>query len=40
MSVRVAEVDWVHTSLPNTSANSQDDLRLAFGISFRLRKAK
>jgi hypothetical protein len=40
MSVRVAEVDWVHTSLLNAAANSQDDVRVAFGISFRLRKAK
>ena len=34
--VRLFEADFVHTSLPNSSSNSQNDLRLAFGLSYRL----
>jgi hypothetical protein len=37
LGVRVLEVDYVRTSLPNNSTNSQSDLRLAFGISYRFR---
>jgi hypothetical protein len=33
--VRLFEVDYVHTTLPNNGSNSQNDLRLAFGLSYR-----
>jgi len=33
--VRLLEVDYVHTSLPNNGSNSQNDLRLSAGFSFR-----
>lgn len=33
--LRLLELDLVHTLLPNDAANSQNDLRLAFGISYR-----
>jgi outer membrane immunogenic protein len=37
--VRVLEVDYVRTGVPNDGANSQNDLRLAFGLSYHfLRK--
>lgn len=32
--IRALELDWVHTALPNNAGNSQNDLRLAFGIKF------
>jgi hypothetical protein len=35
--LRPFEVDYVRTSLPNNGSNSQNDLRLAFGLSYRLR---
>jgi len=34
-SVRALELDYVHTNLPNNSANSQNDFRIAFGVSYR-----
>jgi len=34
--IRPVELDFVHTSLPNNGANSQNDLRLAFGLFYRL----
>jgi outer membrane immunogenic protein len=34
MSVRVLEVDYVRTQLPNGYANTQNDLRLAVGVSY------
>ncbi len=34
MSVRVLEVDYVRTQLPNGYANTQNDLRLAVGLSY------
>jgi peptidoglycan-associated lipoprotein len=34
--IRPVELDYVHTSFPNYGANSQNDLRLAFGLSYRL----
>jgi len=37
-SVRALELDYVHTSLPNNGSNSQNDLRLAFGLSYRMGK--
>ena len=35
LGIRALEADLVHTTLPNNAANSQNDLRIAFGISFR-----
>lgn len=36
--VRALEVDYVRTSLPNNASNSQNDLRLAFGITYHVGK--
>jgi hypothetical protein len=33
--VRLLEVDYVHTALPNNAANSQNDLRIGFGVTYR-----
>jgi hypothetical protein len=33
--VRALEVDWVRTNLPNNAYDSQNDLRIAFGLSYR-----
>jgi hypothetical protein len=33
--IRVIELDYVHTNLPNNAANSQNDVRAAFGVSWR-----
>jgi hypothetical protein len=32
------EVDYVRTSLPNGTTDSQQDLRLAAGISYQIRR--
>lgn len=37
ISLRLFELDYVHTGLPNTSNNRQNDLRLGAGIRFFLR---
>jgi len=37
-SARLPEVDYVRTSLPNAGSNTQNDLRLAFGVSYRFGK--
>jgi hypothetical protein len=34
LSVRLLEVDYVRTQLPNGYAGTQNDLRLAFGVSY------
>jgi hypothetical protein len=34
-AIRALEIDYVHTNLPNNSADSQNDLRLAFGAAYR-----
>ena len=34
ISVRLLEVDYVRTQLPNSYAGTQNDLRLAFGVSY------
>jgi hypothetical protein len=34
--LRALELDYVRTTLPNTSSNTQNNLRLAFGISYHL----
>lgn len=36
--LRALEVDYVRNQLPNAGSNSQNDLRLAFGISYHLGK--
>lgn len=36
--LRLVEVDYVRTSFPNNGSNSQNDLRLAFGVSYRWNK--
>lgn len=33
--VRLIEAGFVHTNLPNNAADSQNDLRLGFGLSYR-----
>jgi hypothetical protein len=37
--IRVIEADYVRTLLPNGSANVQNDLRLAFGVTYHLGHA-
>jgi hypothetical protein len=34
--VRALEIDYVRTSLANNAGNNQNDLRLSFGLSYRL----
>jgi hypothetical protein len=34
LGLRVFEVDYVRTQLPNGGSNSQNDLRLAFGVTY------
>jgi len=36
--LRAIEVDYLRTTLPNGSANSQNDLRIAFGITYRFAR--
>jgi len=36
--VRAFEAHYVHTALPNNGTNSQNDLRLAFGVSYRFHQ--
>lgn len=38
LSIRALEVDYLHSNLPNGASNSQNDFRLAFGISYHLGK--
>ena len=33
--IRALEIDYVHTTLPNNASNSQNDLRIGFGVSYR-----
>ena len=37
LGLRVLEVDYVRTQLPNNASNSQNDLRLSFGVTYHLR---
>jgi len=39
LGLRVLEVDYVRTQLPNHASNSQNDLRLAFGVTFHIGSA-
>ena len=34
--VRLLEADYVRTSLPNNASNTQNDLRLAFGVIWHI----
>lgn len=36
--VRVFEVDYVRTALPNSGSNTQNDLRIAFGLSYHFNR--
>jgi hypothetical protein len=36
--VRVLELDYEHTALPNNGTSSQNDLRLAFGLCYRFNR--
>jgi len=36
--VRALQVDYIRTSLPNNASNTQNDLRIAFGITYRAGK--
>jgi len=36
LGLRVLEVDYVRSQLPNGASNSQNDLRLAFGVTYHL----
>lgn len=38
IGLRLFELDYVRTNLPNNVTNIQNDLRLAFGVSYYLRK--
>ena len=33
--LRPFEIDYIHTNLPNNASNRQNDLRIAFGVSYR-----
>jgi hypothetical protein len=36
--VRLLQADYVRTNLPNAAANAQNDLRLAFGVTYHVGK--
>jgi hypothetical protein len=36
--LRVFDIDYVRTSLPNNGSNTQDDLRLGFGLTWHIAK--
>lgn len=36
-ALRLVEADWLRTELPNSTNNTQNTLRLGFGLVFRLR---
>jgi hypothetical protein len=36
LGVRLLEADYVRTSLPNNASNTQNDMRLAFGITWHI----
>jgi outer membrane protein OmpA-like peptidoglycan-associated protein len=37
--IRLLEADYVRTTLPNAAANAQNDMRLAFGITYHISSA-
>jgi len=36
--VRALQVDYIRTSLPNNASNTQNDLRIAFGVTYHMGK--
>lgn len=38
--LRALEIDYVHTRLPNSFGNTQNDLRFAFGVTYHLGKRR
>jgi hypothetical protein len=36
LGLRILEVDYVRTQLPNDASNSQNDLRLSFGVTYHV----
>jgi len=36
--LRVLQLDYIRTSLPNNASNTQNDLRIAFGVTYRIGK--
>ena len=40
LGIRVAELDYVHTALPNNASNSQNNFRVAFGLVYKFGKKK
>jgi peptidoglycan-associated lipoprotein len=36
--LRALELDYVRTTLPNNASNSQNDFRIAFGVTYRFKK--
>ena len=37
LAIRLAEVDWLRTQLPNGTSDVENNLRLSFGVVLRLR---
>ena len=37
-AIRAFQADFVRTSLPNNGTNTQDYLRLAFGVSYQIQR--
>jgi hypothetical protein len=40
LGLRAFEINYVRTALPNSATNTQNDLRLAFGVAYSFRKSK
>jgi hypothetical protein len=38
LGIRLIEADYVRTALPNGAANAQNDMRLAFGVTYHIGK--
>ena len=38
LGIRLIEADYVRTALPNGAANTQNDMRLAFGVTYHIGK--
>jgi len=38
LGIRLIEADYVRTAMPNGAANTQNDMRLAFGITYHIGK--
>jgi len=36
--IRPIQIDWIHSALPNNGSNTQNNLRLAFGGTYRFGK--